>query len=195
MSDPRTTTARVERPVRTDHGVAPGAAFLGWLTATGAAIILTALVAGVGAVIGLAAAEDGDANLEGAVEGAISQPETTGIIGAVILAAALFVSYVAGGYVAGRMARVSPVAQGLMVWGWAVVFTIVVGVLAAIGGAQSDAFERSEGFPLLPLTSGELTTASVVIAVVVALVALGGAILGSVAAARTRHNDDPSITH
>ncbi len=194
MSDPRTTT-HADRAGRRDQGVAPGAAFLGWLTATGAAIILTTLVAGIGAVIGLAAAEDADAAVDGAIEGALAEPGTTSIIGALVLAAALFTAYVAGGYVAGRMARVSPALQGVMVWVWAVVFTVVVGLLAVIGSAESDVFARTEGFPFLPLTTGELTTSGIVIAVIVAVVALGGAILGSVAAARTRHNDDPSITH
>ena len=38
--------------------------------------------------------------------------------GVVVAAVVLFVAYVCGGYVAGRMARFDGIKQGLAVWGW-----------------------------------------------------------------------------
>jgi hypothetical protein len=185
---PYTTNDRATHPAYADEGVAIGSAFLGWLTATGAALLLTALVASVGAAIGLGAAS----TPEEAVEGALAEASTVGFIGALILAIVLFVAYVAGGYVAGRMARVSGVMQGFVVWLWAVVFAVVVGILAAVGGTQLDGFARVDGFPLLPLTGADLTAASIITAIIIAVVSLGGAILGSVAGTRHRHTGDPS---
>lgn len=177
------------RPAHADDGVAVGSAFLGWLTATGAALLLTAFVAGIGAAIGLGVAE----TPEEAVDGALSEATTISVVGAIVLALALFIAYVAGGYVAGRMARVSGVMQGFVVWLWAVVFTVVVGILAVIGGAQLDSFARVDGFPLLALTGAELTATSIITIVVVAAVSLGGAILGSMAGTRHRHTGDPAV--
>jgi hypothetical protein len=183
------TYDRAAHPVHTDEGVAIGSAFLGWLTATGAALLLTALVAGIGAAIGLGTAS----SPEEAVEGALAEPTTVGVVGGLILAIVLFIAYVAGGYVAGRMARVSGIMQGFVVWLWAVAFAIVVGILAAIGGTQLDGFARVDGFPLLPLTGTDLTAASIITAIVIAVVSLAGAILGSAAGTRHRHTGDPNV--
>ncbi|MFN3706888.1 hypothetical protein [Microcella sp.] len=192
MTTARSTTHPhdpARHPVHTDEGVAVGSAFLGWLTATGAALLLTALVASIGAAIGL-----GNANTaEEAVEGALAEATTIGVVGAIILALVLFIAYVAGGYVAGRMARVSGIMQGFVVWLWAVVFAIVVGVLAAVGGTQLDGFARVDGFPLLPLTGTDLTATTIITAVVIAVVSLAGAILGSAAGTRHRHTGDPNV--
>lgn len=179
---------RAPQAYRADHGVAFGSAFLGWLTATGAAFLLTALLAGIGAAIGLGAAE----TAEDAVEGAIDEASTIGIVGAIVLAAALFIAYVAGGYVAGRMARVRGALQGLVVWLWALIFAVVVATLGAVG-AQLDALPQQESFPVLPLTAGELTATGVIAAVIVVLVTLGGAVVGGMAGASHRHGDDPKI--
>lgn len=183
------TPENSRHPAHADEGVAIGSAFLGWLTATGAAVLLTAFIAGIGAAIGLGTAETADE----AVEGVVDEATTIGVVGAIILALALFTAYVAGGYVAGRMARVSAVLQGFVVWLWAVAFAVLVGVLAAIGGSQLDEFAGLDGFPLLPLTAEDLTVASIIAAVIVAAVSLGGAILGSMAGSRHRHTGDPAV--
>ena len=89
-----------------------GAAFFGWLTATGTAVLLTALVGAIGTGIGLGSG----ATVDDAADAAADNAGTVGIIGAIVLAAVLLISYIAGGYVAGRMARFSGVKQGIAVW-------------------------------------------------------------------------------
>ena len=108
-----------------------GAAFFGWLTATGTAVLLTALVGAIGTGIGLGSG----ATVDDAADAAADNAGTVGIIGAIVLAAVLLISYIAGGYVAGRMARFSGVKQGIAVWIWAVVIAIVVAIATAVAGS------------------------------------------------------------
>jgi hypothetical protein len=102
----------------------------------------------------------------------------------------LFVSYFAGGYVAGRMARFSGAKQGLAVWLWAVVIAIVVAIISAIAGAQWNILGNLNSFPRIPLNEGTLTTAGIITAVAVALVSLLGAILGGVTGMRYHRRVD-----
>src|SRR5918998_678975 len=87
-------------------GMKFGASFFGWLTASGMAVLLTALLAAAGAGVGLATDID-PANPDA------SQADTIGLIGAIVVLAIIFVSYFAGGYVAGRMARFNGARQGV----------------------------------------------------------------------------------
>ena len=57
--------------------------------------------------------------MEEAADAAADNAGTVGIVGAIIVAVVLLVSYYAGGYVAGRMARFDGAKQGLAVWLWA----------------------------------------------------------------------------
>jgi len=163
-----------------------GSAFFGWLTATGTAVLLTALVSAVGAAVGLAAS----GTAEEAVNDATQSPETVGIVGAIALVVVLFVSYFAGGYVAGRMARFSGAKQGLAVWLWAVVIAVVVAIISAIAGAQWNILGNLNSFPRIPLNEGTLTTVGIITAVAVALVSLLGAILGGVTGMRYHRRVD-----
>jgi hypothetical protein len=174
-----------EREQERFGGVKIGSAFFGWLTAMGTAVLLTALIAATGAAIGL-----GSGDLDEATDAAAANAETVGIIGAIALIAIMLIAYYCGGYVAGRMARFNGAKQGVAVWVWAVVIAIIVAILAAIGGANFNILANVNGFPRIPISEGELTTASIVTALLVAVASLGGAILGGLAGMRYHRRVD-----
>lgn len=176
----------VEREKEEFGGFKFGAAFFGWLTATGTAVLLTALVSAAGAAVGLSSNQ----SMEDAADAASQNADTVGIVGAIALVIVLFVAYFAGGYVAGRMARFSGAKQGLAVWLWAVVIAIVVAVIAALAGSQFDILGNLNSFPRIPLSEGELTATGVITAIAVALVSLGGAVLGGLAGMRYHRKID-----
>lgn len=164
-------------------GVKVGAAFFGWLTATGAVVLLTALAAAIAALVASLSGGIGEA-----VEDAQQNLESTGIWGIVILLAIWFVGYYCGGYVAGRMARFDGAKQGIAVWVWAVVIAILA---ALIGLAAGQNFALPPGsMPTLPLPEDQATTAAIISAVVVAVVALIGAVLGGLAGMRFHRRVD-----
>lgn len=167
-------------------GVKFGSAFFGWLTALGAVVFLTAVVGAVGAAFGL---ETGT-SIEEAADAASENPDTVGIVGAVVLAVLLFVAYLAGGYVAGRMARFSGALQGLAVWLWGIVIALVVALLTMLAGSRWDIFAEVEGFPRFPITEDTATTTGIVTAIVAAAITLGGALLGGVLGMRYHRRVD-----
>ena len=168
----------VEREREHFGGMRFWSAFFGWLTATGTAVILTALVAAAGAAVGLAA------NVAGA------NANTIGIAGIIALIIVLFVAYFCGGYVAGRMARFDGLKQGLAVWLWAVIIAVIVAIVTAIAGARFDILGSLNSFPRIPLGEGELTVAGIVTAIAVAIVSLIGALLGGLAGMRYHRRVD-----
>jgi hypothetical protein len=163
-----------------------GSAFFGWLAAMGTTVLLTALVAGTGAALGLGA----PGSVDDAAEAAQENAETIGIVGAILVLVILFIGYFCGGYVAGRMARFSGAKQGLAVWLWAVVIAIVLAVVGAIAGDQFNVLANLNGFPRLPINEGSLTTAGIITAVLALVVSLGGAILGGLAGMRYHRRVD-----
>jgi hypothetical protein len=167
-------------------GIKFGSAFFGWLTATGTAVLLTALVAGIGVAVGLGT----DTDLGRAADEAARNSEAVSLAGAVTLIVILFVSYYCGGYVAGRMARFNGAKQGLAVWLWALVIAIIVAVVAAVAGDEFDVLARLNGFPRLPVNEGELPTAGIVTALALAAASLIGAVLGGLAGMRFHRRVD-----
>ena len=180
--DRRTVVAR-ERA--TFGGIKIGSAFFGWLTATGTAVLLTALMAGIGVAVGLTDTEIGEAANQ-----ATRDPESVSLAGAVVLIVILFVSYYCGGYVAGRMARFNGAKQGLAVWLWAVAVAVVVAVVAATAGDKYDVLARLNGFPRLPINEGDLPMAGIVTALALVAASLVGAILGGLAGMRYHRRVD-----
>jgi hypothetical protein len=164
-----------------------GAAFFGWLAASGAAVLLTAIVAAAGAAIGLGQT-NGDA--DAAADAATQNATTVGLAGAIALTVVLFVAYFAGGYVAGRMARFSGAKQGIAVWIWGIVIAVVVAIVTAIAGSQFNILASLNSFPRLPIGEGTLTTAGIITLVAVVLVTLLGAILGGLAGMRYHRKID-----
>ncbi|HWS49881.1 MAG TPA: hypothetical protein VN241_02625 [Microbacterium sp.] len=163
-------------------GMKFGTAFFGWLTATGTVALLSALISGTGAALGL--------GVEDAADAAGAQPETIGLIGAIGLLLVLLIGYFAGGYVAGRMARFSGAKQGVAVWLWAVIIAIVGAILVAIVGAQFNPLADINAFPRIPINEGALTVTAIVTVVIAALVTLLGAVLGGLAGMRFHRRVD-----
>jgi hypothetical protein len=127
-----------------------GSAFFGWLVAVGLAALLTALLSAAGAAVGLTD------NLNASASSAAA--ETVGIIGGSLLFAILCVSYLAGGYVAGRMSRFDGVRQGFGMWLFGVV---IAGLLAAVGllaGNPDYNLLGALNLPRVPVEEGALTT-------------------------------------
>jgi MFS family permease len=151
-------------------GIKWGAAFFGWLSANGLAVILVALLSAAGVALGLAQ------NVDTADE-AVDQANEIGIGGGIAILVVLFLAYLAGGYVAGRMARFDGARQGLAVW---IVGLLVVLVLAAAGailGSKYNVFQDLN-LPRIPVDEGTATTAGIITLVAILLVTLLGAILG-----------------
>ncbi|WP_322410883.1 hypothetical protein [Microbacterium invictum] len=166
-------------------GMRFGVAFFGWLTATGTAVLLTALVASVGAAVGVQTRPVDDA-----AEAVGSAPVLTTVIGAVLIALVLLIAYFAGGYVAGRMARFSGAKQGIAVWIWAIVVALVVAIITAIAGSQWDILATLDSFPRIPVTPETATLTGILTAVGAAIVALVGAVLGGMAGMRYHRRVD-----
>ncbi|MCH6231928.1 hypothetical protein MK786_14345 [Microbacterium sp. CFH 31415] len=164
-------------------GVKFGSAFFGWLAAFGAVVLLSAIVGAVGAAIGI---ETGT-TVEEVADAASDNPDTVGIVGAIAIGIALFVAYLAGGYVAGRMARFSGAAQGFAVWLWGIVIAIVVALLSLAAGSRWDILSALDGFPRFPM---DATVTGIITAVVAALITLGGAILGGILGMRYHRRVD-----
>ncbi len=167
-------------------GIKFGSAFFGWLTAVGAVVLLTAVVGAVGAAIGF---ETGT-TVDEAADAVGTTPDTVGIVGAIAVAVVLFVAYLAGGYVAGRMARFSGALQGLAVWIWGIVIAIVVAVLTLLAGNRWDVLAAADSLPRIPLTPETATTAGILTAIVAAVISLAGAVLGGMAGMRYHRNVD-----
>jgi hypothetical protein len=173
--DPARTTvmnrrAVVARQREAFGGVKIGSAFFGWLTATGSAVLLTALVAASGTAVGV---------LNG---GSVSHPDVgvtwRGARGAVIVILILFAAYFCGGYVAGRMARFNGLKQGVAVFGWAVLVMLLVAALGAVAGTQWDALNAVTGIPRFSTGPARVTTDGLLVGLLAGAAALIGAVLG-----------------
>ncbi|MFC6238004.1 hypothetical protein [Longivirga aurantiaca] len=159
-------------------GIKWGSAFFGWLSAMGLAVILTGLVAGAGTALGIANDVNGSDVVGDVTRGNAS---TIGVAGAIAVLLIILVSYYAGGYVAGRMARFDGARQGLAVWLWSIVIAVIVGVVALVAGSQYDVLGNLNVFPRLPFGDSELSTAGVIALLATVVVSLLGAILGGLA--------------
>jgi len=167
-------------------GIKWGSAFFGWLTATGTAVILTALLVAAGAAVGVATGTDASD-----AQGQAGQNAgTIGVVGGLTLLAVLLISYYCGGYVAGRMARFNGAKQGIAVWIWAVVIAVALAVAVAALGDKYNVLDRVGGFPRLPIGGDDATTGSIIALVIALVAALAGAILGGLAGMRFHRKVD-----
>jgi hypothetical protein len=151
-------------------GIKWGAAFFGWLSANGLAVILIALLSAAGVALGLAQGVD-------SADEAAQQAETLGIGGGIALLVLLFLAYLAGGYVAGRMARFDGARQGLATWLIGLIVVIVLAAAGAILGSQYNVLQQLN-LPRIPIEEGTATTAGLITLVTILLVTLLGAVLG-----------------
>ena len=163
-------------------GMKFGSAFFGWLAATGMAVLLTALVAGVVTALGLSQ------NFTGASLSA-GNLQSAGLVAVIIFVAIVFVAYFCGGYVAGRMARFNGLKQGVAVWLWAILIAVVLGVIGAVAGSQYDGAQLN-GLPSLAIQNGTVSTAGIIGALAVLGISLLGAILGGLSGMRFHRKVD-----
>ena len=184
---PRTTTQRVEgshatRGAARDAvavqrarfgGIKWGAAFFGWLSANGLAVILVALLSAAGVALGLA----NGVSTDEAADEAIQQADTVGLSGAIGVLVVLFLAYLAGGYVAGRMARFDGARQGAATWLIGLIVVVLLAAAGAILGAQYNVLQQLN-LPRIPIEEGTATTAGIITLVAILLVTLLGAVLG-----------------
>jgi hypothetical protein len=167
-------------------GMKFGSAFFGWLTATGTALILTGILASTGTAISLG----NGASADEVADAALSNADTVGLVGGIVLGAILLIAYFCGGYVAGRMARFDGLKQGVAVWLWALIIAVVLAVVGLIAGAQFDVLAQLDSFPRIPLNEGAVTAGSIVTVVIALVVSLVGAILGGLAGMRYHRRVD-----
>jgi hypothetical protein len=164
-----TTTATHTRGVdRARGGIGAGPVLTGVVVAFGSMFLLSALVGGVIAALGFADTNVTDGE---AIE--------AGIGAGIALVVAQFLAYLWGGYAAGRMARGSGVANGLLVPLLALVVGVLVAAVASALGATANLnlpFTTNQ----LPVEEGNLVDwgVGVGIASVVAMF-LGGALGGT----------------
>jgi hypothetical protein len=163
-------------------GVKVGCAFFGWLTATGTAVILTAIAAALGAATG-------SVNISDVTDQVTRNPQASALVGIVVLALIVFVSYFCGGYVAGRMARFSGLKQGVAVWSWGLVVSLLATGLAFVAGDRFNIVGQVNGFPQLP-PIGDFGGPALIVVLVAAAIALVGAILGGLAGMRFHRRVD-----
>ncbi len=160
-------------------GIKFGSAFFGWLTATGMAVLLIALMAAAGVAFGVATSTTVDQATQ-KTQNNTGTAQTVGLVGAITLLVVLALAYYCGGYVAGRMARFNGIRQGFAVWLWGVVMTLVIAAIAAIAGSQYDVFARLN-LPRLPVNEGQVTAVGAIVIGAAILAALIGALLGGLA--------------
>jgi hypothetical protein len=154
-------------------GIKWGAAFFGWLSANGLAIILLAILSAAGVAFGLSQVS----SVDQAADQATQQADTIGIAGGIALLVVLFLAYLAGGYVAGRMTRFDGVKQGIAVWMIGLLVVIALAVLGAVLGAEYNVLTQLN-LPSIPLSGDTLTTPGIIAGVAALLITLLGAILG-----------------
>ena len=112
-------------------GVRLGSAFFGWLVAAGLMVLITSVVVGVAAAFGMA----DEAEVRGWLDNVTKSGGAAAITAGAALGVIVLLAYFGGGYVAGRMARFDGVRQGLAVWLWGIVMSLLAGVIGlAVGG-------------------------------------------------------------
>ncbi|THG30265.1 hypothetical protein E6C64_15290 [Naasia lichenicola] len=176
----------LEREKARFGGIKFGSAFFGWLTATGTAVLFTAVLSAVGAAIGLG----NDLSADQVADSAAENADTVSIVGAIVVAVVLFISYFCGGYVAGRMARFDGLKQGVAVWLWAIIVIVVLAVVGLIANTQSDFLGSVSGLPSIPINGASLTAGGIISGVIALVVTLVGAILGGLAGMRYHRRVD-----
>lgn len=181
---PTTRREAMHRQKERFGGIKWGAAFFGWLTAVGTAVLLTGVVALV-----TQAGVTADTAADGVARGIGVAAPDGGVVNAVVAAAVLFLGYLAGGYVAGRMARFSGARQGVAVWVWAVVVAVAVALVVAFSGRGVD-LAAAGALLGVPADPASLTVGGIVATAIALVVGLVGAVLGGLLGMRYHRRID-----
>jgi hypothetical protein len=154
-------------------GIKWGAAFFGWLSVNGLAVLLLAILSAAGVAFGLSQVSSADQ----ATPQATAQVQIIGITGGIALLVVLFLAYFAGGYVAGRMARFDGLKQGLAVWIIGLLVVVLLAVAGAVLGAQYNVLSQLN-LPSIPISGDTATTAGIIAGIAALVVTLLAAVLG-----------------
>jgi hypothetical protein len=114
-------------PARARGGLSIGGVLTGVVVAFGAMFLLSGIIGGILAALGVA-----DTNV---TRGEAVQ---AGIAGGIAYVIAMFLAYLWGGYTAGRMARGAGVLNGVLVPIAAIVLALIVGGIVAALGASAN---------------------------------------------------------
>jgi hypothetical protein len=163
-------------------GVSWGSAFFGWLSANGIAVLLIAILSAAGVAFGLTQGL-------GTADQATTNAGAIGIGGGIALLVLLFLAYLAGGYVAGRMARFDGAKQGVAVWVIGLIVVLLLALAGLVFGAQYNVLSRLN-LPRIPIDEGTATTAGIIALVAVLLVTLLASVLGGLLGARYHRKVD-----
>jgi hypothetical protein len=156
-------------------GIKWGAAFFGWLSANGLAVLLVALLSAGGVAVGLTQGVS--------VDEAVGSAAGIGLGGGIALLVVLFLAYLAGGYVAGRMARFNGPKQGVAVWVIGLLVALLLALVGLVFGSQYNVLARLD-LPRIPVNEGTATTAGIIALAAVLVATLLGAILGGILGTR-----------
>jgi hypothetical protein len=164
-------------------GISWGAAFFGWLSANGMAVLLIALLSAAGLAFGLSD------NVSTANQAADSATSGIGLGAGIALLVALFLAYLAGGYVAGRMSRFDGVKQGVAVWVIGLIVALLLALAGLIFGSQYNVLSQLN-LPRIPIDEGTATTAGIIALAAVLVATLVGAVLGGILGTRYHRKVD-----
>ncbi|PXA69764.1 hypothetical protein CTB96_09255 [Cryobacterium arcticum] len=70
------------------------------------------------------------------------------------------------------------------------IVAVILAIVGAIAGSQSTVLADLNSFPRIPINEGDLALGSIITAVVIAAVSLGGAVLGGLAGMRFHRRVD-----
>lgn len=161
-----------------------GAAFFGWLVATGLAALLISLLTALGSATAFTTIKD-RVNIDTSSPNNSSinttnlsdDLQTIGLIGGILVLLALSIAYYAGGYVAGRMSRFDGGRQGFGVWVIGILLTVVLAILGVIAGSSFNLLEQLN-LPRIPVDEGELSSGGLITLLLVVIVTVVAAITG-----------------
>ena len=171
-------------PRETYGGTNWGACFFGWLVAVAVTVLLAAAVAAATTAVGIWqgwSSSDAESHARG-----------IGLASAIAVTVTIFLSYYAGGYVAGRMSRFDGVRQGVGVWLIGILTTAIAVGLTALVGTRTDAVQSVDLSPG-DLTASDVTWGAVATGVALLVVMLLGAVLGSAIGRRYHRRIDAVV--
>jgi uncharacterized membrane protein len=165
-------------------GIDTPAALAGMFTGLGVLVFLGALIAaGAGGLDYQLNAIDIDGNVQD-IE----------VVGAILAALVVFVSFLAGGWAAGRMARYDGGMNGLGAGLWAIFLVAVFAALGAWLGAEYNAFQRA-GLPdwFSQFRGDDVTAAAIIWGAISVVLVLGGGYLGGKLGEAYHHRVDAAL--
>lgn len=160
----RNEVVRENRMPLARGGISIWSVLTGVVVALGSFVLLSAIAAGILVAAGVEAKDVTGGNIE-----------EIGLAGGIVLAVAWFLSYLWGGYTAGRMARGKGWLNGLLVPIVAIVLLLIAGGIAAALGADELNLQNP-----LPISTSNAADYGVPIGIATLVAIFLGAILGGV---------------